>query len=118
MSEQLARISISNIAWPEEADEEAVHPLVRRQPETGRQALFLNEIYTQRLDGMHEAESRPLIDYLCQHVRSPEFTCRFRWETGSLAMWDNRVTQHCAINDFDGQRRHMWRIAIEGERLA
>ena len=96
--------------------ETAVHPVVRTHPETGRQALYVNCAYTQRFEGMTEEESRPLLDYLYQHLGRPEFSCRFRWKKGSVAFWDNRCTQHLPVNDFSGERREMHRIAIRGDR--
>ncbi len=99
-----------------EADREVAHPVVRLHPESGRKALFVNSIYTARFEDMSEAESRPLLDYLYQHCLRPEFACRFRWEPGSLAVWDNRCTMHYAVNDYDGTRRLMHRTQIAGER--
>ncbi len=100
-----------------EADRlEAEHPVVRTHPETGRKALYVNTPHTARFRDMSEAESWPLIQYLSAHIVRPEFTCRFRWRAGSLALWDNRCAQHYAINDYPGQRRRMHRLTIEGER--
>jgi len=99
-----------------EADKEMAHPVVRRHPESGRKALFVNAIYTTRFEDMTEAESRPLLDFLFQHCQRPEFACRFRWAQGSLAVWDNRCTLHYAVNDYDGQRRLMHRTTVAGER--
>jgi taurine dioxygenase len=99
-----------------DADREVAHPVVRVHPESGRKALFVNSIYTTRFEDMTEAESRPLLDFLFQHCLRPEFTCRFRWASGSLALWDNRCTLHYAVNDYDGQRRLMHRTTIAGER--
>jgi len=71
--------------------------------------------HTARLKDMTEAESYPLIDFLADHCARPEFTCRFRWEAGSLALWDNRCAMHFAIDDYPGQRRRMRRLTIEGD---
>ena len=102
---------------PDEAPEPAEHPLVRRHPETGRKALYIsNASITRCIAGMTEDESRPLLTYLMTHATRPEFTCRFRWRVGSLAVWDNRRVLHNPINDYHGYRRVMHRITIEGER--
>ncbi|MFI5016232.1 MAG: TauD/TfdA dioxygenase family protein [Hyphomicrobiales bacterium] len=98
-----------------EADREVAQPVVVVHPSSRRKALFVNAIYTVRFEHMTEAESRPLLDFLFQHCIRPEFTCRFRWERGSLAIWDNRCTLHYAVNDYDGQRRLMHRTTIAGE---
>ena len=97
----------------ERAEEyEAEHPLVRTHPESGRKALYLSRSHTIRFKDMSEDESRPLIDYLQAHQTKPEFTCRVRWAPGTLTVWDNRCTQHSAINDYHGQRRRMRRITV------
>jgi taurine dioxygenase len=93
-------------------DFEAGHPVVRTHPVTGRKALYLSRSHTIRFDGMTEDESRPLIDYLQAHQTRPEFTCRVRWAPGTLTVWDNRCTQHSAINDYHGQRRRMRRLTV------
>ena len=92
------------------------HPVVRTHPETGRKALFVNVGHTTHFKGFSEAESRPLLEYLFRHQIRPEFTCRFRWQVGSLAFWDNRCTQHNPVNDYHGFRRIMHRITLAGER--
>jgi taurine dioxygenase len=102
---------------PDEAPEPAEHPLVRQHPETGRKALYIsNSSITRSIAGMTEEESRPLLDYLMTHATRPEFTCRFRWAVGALAIWDNRRVLHNPINDYYGYRRVMHRITVEGER--
>jgi taurine dioxygenase len=93
----------------------AAHPVVRRHPETGRRALYVNIAHTVRFDGMTEEESAPLLDYLFRHQTRPEFTCRFRWRAGSLAFWDNRCAQHNAINDYAGHRRLLHRLTLAGD---
>ena len=66
--------------------------------------------------GMTDAESKPILSYLMNHAIRPEFTCRFRWRPGSMAIWDNRRVLHLAINDYNGYRRVMHRITVQGER--
>jgi len=95
-----------------------VHPVVRTHPETGRQLLFVNAAYTVGFEGMTEAESKPLLDYLLEHGHRPEFTCRFRWTTGAVAFWDNRCVKHLAVNDSGPFRRLMRRIQICGDRVS
>ncbi len=90
------------------------HPLVRTHPETGRKALFMGA-HVKYFEGMTEEESKPLIDYLMRHSTRPELTCRFRWRDGSLTVWDNRCTQHLAINDYPDDTRIMHRITIAGD---
>jgi taurine dioxygenase len=94
----------------------AEHPLIRTHPETGQDALFVNSVNTTGLKDMSDEESHPLLDYLYNHLNRPEFTCRFRWAAGSVALWDNRCTQHLALNDYQGHRRVMRRVLFTGER--
>jgi taurine dioxygenase len=93
----------------------AEHPVVRVHPETGRKALYVNVAHTQRFVDMTEEESRPLLQFLFEHSTRPEFTCRFRWQVGSIALWDNRCAMHNPINDYHGYTRRMHRISLEGD---
>ncbi len=94
----------------------AEHPAVRTHPETGRRALYVNTAHTVRFADMTEEESAPILAYLFQHQIKPEFTCRFVWQPGSLAFWDNRAAQHNPINDYHGFRRIMHRVTLAGDR--
>jgi len=94
---------------------QAEHPVVRTHPETGRKALYVNSGHTVRFTGMTEEESAPLLDFLYRHQQRPEFTCRFAWQPGSIALWDNRCAQHNPVNDYHGFRRVMHRITLAGD---
>lgn len=93
-----------------------VHPVVRTHPETGRKSLFVNRSYVHRFEDMTEEESKPLLEFLFRHGERPEFTCRFRWQNGSIAFWDNRCTHHIALNDAGPYFRHVRRVQLAGER--
>ncbi|MFH8747540.1 TauD/TfdA dioxygenase family protein [Streptomyces rimosus] len=92
------------------------HPVVRRHPETGRRMLFVNTSFTTRIVGLERAESDRLLRLLFQQAHVPEFQVRFRWQAGDIAFWDNRATQHYAVNDYGTQRRVAERVAIAGDR--
>ena len=102
----------------EAATQDAVHPVVITHPISGRSALYVNPGFTLHFEGWTAEESQSLLGYLYRHAVKPEFTCRFRWQEGSMAFWDNRATQHFALNDYHGQRRLMHRITLEGVSLA
>ena len=91
------------------------HPVVRTHPETGRRALYVNVGHTAHFKGWTEEESRPLLDYVFHHQVRLELTCRFQWQPGSLAFWDNRCAQHNAVNDYAGFRRIMHRVTLAGD---
>ncbi|MDE2364189.1 MAG: TauD/TfdA family dioxygenase [Hyphomicrobiales bacterium] len=93
----------------------AAHPVARTHPETGRVSLYVNVAHALRFEGMSEEESAPILGYLFAHQVKPEFTCRFQWRPGSLALWDNRCTLHNPVNDYHGSRRAMLRITLAGD---
>lgn len=105
------------IGNPELATQDAIHPVVITHPESHRRVLYVNPGFTLRFEGWTAEESQPLLRFLFQHAARPEFTCRLQWQNGSLAFWDNRSTWHYALNDYQGQRRLMHRITIEGGPL-
>jgi len=96
----------------------ASHPIVRTHPETGLKALYCSNAHTMTIDGLRPDESRPLLDYLYAVQQREDLQCRFHWEPGSVAFWDNRCAQHNALNDYHGQQRTMYRVTLKGERPA
>ena len=90
------------------------HPLVRTHPETGRKAIFANPVYTVGLKGLKPQESEPILSTLYALADHPVFTCRFRWEPRSLAIWDNRCTWHLPLADYHGLRREALRTTVAG----
>ena len=91
------------------------HPLVRTHPETGREALWVNRVYTVDIEGLAHGEANALIKSLCDHAESEEFLYRHRWGPNMLTMWDNRSVQHCAQGGYDGHRRIMYRTTVAGD---
>ncbi|AQW47192.1 TauD/TfdA dioxygenase family protein [Streptomyces violaceusniger] len=92
------------------------HPVVRTHPETGRRMLFVNTSFTTRITGMEREESDRLLSFLCRQAHVPEYQVRFHWQPGDIAFWDNRATQHYAVNDYAPHRRVAERVAIEGDQ--
>jgi taurine dioxygenase len=94
----------------------AEHPVIRSHPESGRRGLFVNSTFTASIKGMKRAESEALLGFLYRHIESPDFSCRFRWRPNSVAMWDNRCTQHRAVADNPTAERKMERVTINGDK--
>jgi taurine dioxygenase len=93
-----------------------VHPVIRTHPETGENGLFVNFGFTTRILGLSGKESRLLLKFLHDHIQEPQFTVRWRWTKGSVAFWDNRCTQHYAVNDYLPNRRVMHRATVLGDK--
>ena len=100
----------------EAGDRETVHPVVVTHPGSGRKALYVNQVYCQRFDGMTEAESKPLLQFLYDHAARFDFTCRVRWKKNQVLVWDNLCTMHRAVPDYAGQFRYLTRTTIGGTR--
>ncbi|MBA0053973.1 taurine dioxygenase [Streptomyces sp. AJS327] len=92
------------------------HPVVRTHPETGRRMLFVNTSFTTHIEGVDRAESDELLGLLVRQAHVPEYQVRFTWRPGSIAFWDNRATQHYAVDDYFPHRRVAERVAIAGDR--
>jgi taurine dioxygenase len=101
---------------PQRENPSAVHPVVRTHPVTGRKALFVNSGFTQRIKGLQRDESDGILALLFAHIKNPNFHCRFQWRPDSVALWDNRCTQHMAVWDYFPQTRHGIRVTIKGDR--
>ena len=97
-------------------DKMAIHPVVRIHPETGRKLLYVNEHFTRRIVEMSAGESEVLLKYLTEWVKNPRFTVRYQWTPGTIAMWDNRCTQHFVVNDFEGERV-IQRVTVMGDQV-
>lgn len=90
------------------------HPIIRMHPDSKNKALYIGG-HAVEIEGMTKEESTPILNYLKAHSTRPEFICRFKWSPGAIAIWDNRCTQHYAVDDYSGFRRRMHRITILGE---
>ena len=97
-------------------DKMAIHPVVRVHPLTGKKSLYVNEHFTRRLVEVNSTESEALLTYLTNWVKNPRFTVRYHWTQGTIAMWDNRCTQHFVLNDFEGERI-IQRVTIMGDEV-
>lgn len=92
----------------------ASHPVIRTHPETKKKLIYVNEAHTLNFVGMTQTESEPLLDFLFKKIKEEQFSCRFKWEPGCVAFWDNRACQHFPVNDYQGYQRKMLRISLAG----
>ena len=92
------------------------HPVIRTHPETGEPAVYVNNGFTSHIEGLSKEESVWLLDHLYKTAWDVEIQCRFRWQPGSIAFWDNRVCQHLAVSDYFPARRVMERVTIAGDK--
>ena len=99
-----------------DAYKEQIHPAVIAHAETAKPALYLNPVYTQRIAGWSKAESDGFLGHVFRHSVNENFTWRLKWAKGTLAIWDNRCTQHFALNDYHGHRREMVRTSVKGSK--
>mgnify|MGYP001587737387 FL=1 len=98
------------------ANPPVVHPVIRTHPESNKKLIFVNELFTTHIEGLKFYESEYLLSFIFNHIKTPEFCCRFRWSNNSIAFWDNRSTQHKPVNDYFPAHRRMERITIDGDR--
>ena len=92
------------------------HPVIRVHPESNQKVIFVNALFTTKIIGLPEKESSAILQFLYDHVITAEYTCRFKWEPNSIAIWDNRSTQHKPINDYFPSHRLLQRVAIDGDK--
>ena len=98
------------------ANPPVIHPVIRIHPESGKKVIFVNSLFTTKILELGSSESRSILNFLYDHVKTPEFTCRFNWEPNSIAFWDNRSTQHKPVNDYFPAHRMLERITIDGDK--
>ncbi len=115
-SKHISKLSAMKDAYNDGSEAmQSEHPVIRMHPDTGRKSLYVNTAHTLRFKDMTVDESKPLIDFLSEHSVRPEFTCRLRWQNGAVAIWDNRCTQHFAVNDYPDEYRRMRWVTFEGD---
>ena len=107
----------SKVATASRNIEPVLHPMVIQHPETGKESLFINEQFTSHIIGLDPQDSKRILTKLFQMARKEEFQVRLQWQVGTLAIWDNRCTQHLAITDYGEQPRRLHRVSVQGERL-
>ncbi len=101
--------------WSDSIRDEVLHPVVRTHPETGKRSIYVNPMFTLRIEELHGAESEALLQFLYAHCVQPEFSCRLRWEADTVAVWDNRSVWHYAMDDYQDYERLMFRVTVAGD---
>ena len=102
--------------YSDAVEKQVAHPIARTHPETGRKSLYVNQMFTQHIEGLGSDESESVLAFLYRHIERPEFQCRVRWRTGTLLLWDNRSVQHNALDDYRDYDRLMYRVTVSGDR--
>ena len=113
---KFAKETAITYSWDDSILSEVIHPVVRVHQPSGKKALYVNEMFTLRFEGMSQSESRPILDYLTRHASRPEFCCRLKWQADGLAIWDNSLVQHYAVDDYQAYERLMYRITVKGQK--
>jgi len=93
-----------------------IHPVIRTHPESGKKVIFVNSLFTTRILELNKDESQAILRFLYEHITTPEFSCRFNWKPDSIAIWDNRSTQHKPINDYFPEHRMLHRCVFDGDK--
>lgn len=106
---------LTRLASAIETNPPVTHPLIRTHPETAKKVIYVNALFTTHITGLRKAESVMLLEFLYRHVVTEEFTVRLSWRPNTVAIWDNRSTQHKPVNDYFPQHRQMHRITVAGE---
>jgi taurine dioxygenase len=116
MQDLLEKLTALHDAHPHNKPEvTAIHPVVRVHPQTGRKSLYVNEHFTRRIVELTQPESKTILEWLTKHIADPRFNIRYQWTPNTIAIWDNTCTQHCVLNNFDGEERHIQRVTIAGD---
>ena len=113
---KFAKETAITYSWDDSILDEVVHPVVRVHQPSGKKALYVNEMFTLRFEGMSPSESRPILDFLTRHASRPEFCCRLKWQANGLALWDNSLVQHYAVDDYQAYERLMYRVTVKGQK--
>ncbi|RXJ74386.1 taurine catabolism dioxygenase [Veronia nyctiphanis] len=107
----------SSVVEKSKSIESVLHPLISKHPETGLLSLYINEQFTLKIEGTNETKDSKLLSDLFSHARNQKFQVRFSWQKGSVAIWDNRCTQHFAVTDYGDTPRRLHRVTVIGDEI-